>query len=95
MTTASPTVNTTMSSSDTNFYEGAAFIVGMVILAIIMCFVLLVIALCLVKPNRSTQSSDKYDTLRSEKGSPLREDGTVGSGWSHERMTVSVYFFVL
>ncbi len=87
--TETPTVTTTI-SSDTQFYEEAPFIVGMVAIGIILCFVLLVIALCLIRPNRS-QSSDKYDTLRSEKGSPLREDGTVTSGWSHERMTVSVY----
>ena len=75
-------------ATDSPFYEEPPFIVGMVVLAIILCFVVLIAALCLVRPSH-VNSSDRYDTLRSEKGSPLREDGTVGSGWTPRIMTVS------
>ena len=84
-----PTNTTTVSPADTPFYEDAAFIVGMVVLGIIVCFVLLIICLCIIRPNEK-QTTGKYDTLRSEKGSPLHENGTIGSGWTHDRMmTVS------
>lgn len=89
---ATPTVSVTdPPQEDTPFYEQFPFIVGMVILVILLCFVGFMVLLCFVRPKRKG-AAEKYDvsTLKSQ-GSPVRNDGTVRASWIEPRITVSIW----
>ena len=83
VTLTTSTTEPTAKPADKPVYEEPAFIVGMVVLAVLLCFVFFLFLLCLIRPNRHAKG--KYDTLKSQTG---RQDGTVRSSWAAERMTV-------
>jgi hypothetical protein len=81
----SPSVSVTdPPMTDEPFYTQPPFVIGMIFLVLLILFVILLVLLCLVRPGRKKKKTkDNYDvsTLKSQGGSPVREDGTVRASW--------------
>lgn len=77
--TTPTTVGTGPTATDTPVYERLPFIIGMIVLALLICFVCFIVLLCFIRP-KSGGVTEKYEVM-SRQTSPVRDDGTVRASW--------------